>query len=129
MFGFAGHNDEQTEDKNLDIMQFLTEKFGSLDARFDKLEGRVNLLAQQNNEERFSLAVEEEDNQKSNSKVANLRGSYKTKSLINSSDEDVGKSTFTSKGRRKSIIEIENRDRETFNHRYLQTYPYFDHIK
>ena len=128
MFGFTDHNDEQTEDKNLDIMQFLTEKFGSFDARFDKLEGRVNSLAQQNNQERFSLAVEEEDNQKSNGRVANLRDSYKAKLLINSDEED-GKSTFTSKGRRKSIIEIENRDRETFNHRYLQTYPDFDHIK
>ena len=95
MFGFAGHNDEQTEDKNLDIMQFLTEKFGSFDARFDKLEGRVNSLAQQNNQERFSLAVEEEHNQKSNDRVVNLCGSYKTKSLINNSNKDDGKSTFS----------------------------------
>ena len=76
-------------------MQFLTEKIGSFDARFDKLEGRVNSLAQQNNEERFSLAVKKEDNQKSNDRVANLHVSYKTKSLINNSDEDDGKSTFS----------------------------------
>jgi len=82
MFGFADHNDEQTEDKNWDIIHFLTEKFESFDARFDKLEGRVNSLAHLNNQERFSLAVEEEDNQKSNGRVANLRDSYKSKSLI-----------------------------------------------
>ena len=93
MFGFADHNDEQTEDKNTDIIHFLTEKFESFDARFDKLEGRVNSLAHLNNQERFSLAVEEEDNQKSNGRVTNLRDSYKSKSLINS-DEDGNNKTI-----------------------------------
>ena len=106
MFGFAGHNDEQTEDKNLDIMQFLTEKFGSFDARFDKLEGRVNSLAQQNNQERFSLAVEEGDIQKSNRNASNLRGNNKTIYL-----DEISVKAFVGFCKEVHILQVKNKSR------------------